>query len=208
MSSIQQNPETGKQESTAGSDYTRRLADKGTVWWKRLLDVQAPYRWNLRRLQPGFTLDIGCGLGRNLIHLKGQAVGIDHNPYSVEVARSHGLQAFVPEEFEASGFYRAGRFDSFLLSHVAEHMTAAEAVNLLTGYLPLLKPQGRVILITPQESGYRSDPTHVQFLDFASLQNIACEAGLLPLREFSFPFPRPFGRLFKYNEFILVARKP
>ena len=27
--------------------------------WKRLLNVQAPYRWNVRRLDLGFTLDVG-----------------------------------------------------------------------------------------------------------------------------------------------------
>src|SRR4051794_27828148 len=77
--------------STEDAAYAYRLARLETVWWKRWLDVQRPYRWNLRRLEPGFTLDIGCGLGRNLSHLGGDGVGIDHNEESVATARARGL---------------------------------------------------------------------------------------------------------------------
>jgi len=94
---------------------------KESAWWKRIIDVQAPYRWNLCRLNPGFTLDIGCGLGRNLINLSGNGVGIDHNPHSVEIASSRGLRVFTPESFEDSSFNKHAHFDSILLSHVVEH---------------------------------------------------------------------------------------
>ncbi len=77
--------------STAGPDYTRRLSSLENTWWKRVFDVQAPYRWNLRRLKLGNVLDVGCGIGRNLMHLDPGSVGIDHNPYSIEVARQRGL---------------------------------------------------------------------------------------------------------------------
>src|SRR6185503_19361862 len=76
--------------ATSGADYTARLSSLGDQWWKRALDVQAPYRWNLRRLELGFTLDIGCGLGRNLKHLEGRGVGIDHNQTSIDIARAAG----------------------------------------------------------------------------------------------------------------------
>ncbi|MBV9592170.1 MAG: hypothetical protein JO147_00020, partial [Actinobacteria bacterium] len=54
---------------TKDAAYTERLIDLQTVWWKRLLPVQAPYRYNMRRLPLGHTLDIGCGIGRILEHL-------------------------------------------------------------------------------------------------------------------------------------------
>jgi len=192
---------------TRDERYTTRLVVGQLAWWKRILDVQAPYRWNLRRLNPGFTLDIGCGIGRHLINLRGNGVGIDHNVDSVEIAKSRGLLAFTPEDFRNSPFNTPGSFDSVLLSHVAEHMTELEAVKLLREYTHLLKPQGQVILITPQEYGYRSDPTHVQFIDFEHLRNIAREAGLMPVKEYSFPFPRIFGHLFTHNEFVSVSKK-
>lgn len=194
-------------ENTKTLDYTDSLIKKQTIWWKRLLDVQAPYRWNLRRLDPGFTLDIGCGIGRNLMHIKGYGIGIDHNVQSVRIARERGLAAFTPEEFRASEFSLGEHFDSILLSHVAEHMTHQEAVELVRGYVDLLKPQGKLMMITPQEAGYKSDSTHIEFIDFPKLQTINELLGFKTLRQFSFPFPRFMGRIFTYNEFISVGLK-
>jgi 2-polyprenyl-3-methyl-5-hydroxy-6-metoxy-1,4-benzoquinol methylase len=193
---------------TQNDQYTRRLVSKEGVWWKRLLDVQAPYRWNLQRLNLGFTLDIGCGLGRNLLHINGNGVGVDHNQSSVEIARSHGLKAFVTDEFDKSEFNKQDTFDAMLIAHVVEHMTIQEAVALLARYLPLLKPNGTVVLITPQERGFSSDPTHVEFMDFEALRKIHLQVGLEPLREYSFPFPRSAGRFFTYNEFVSLSRRP
>ena len=194
--------------STQDPEYSERLLREESVWWKSILDVQLPYRWNLRRLNLGFTLDLGCGLGRNLINLKENGIGIDHNPNSVEVARSRGLLAFTPEEFRKSEFDRSGRFDSILFSHVAEHMLEQDAIAVLESHIYLLKTQGRVILITPQERGFKRDPTHVQFMDFDRLKNISRAAGLVFLREYSFPFPRFFGLVFTYNEFVSISKKP
>src|ERR1051326_466861 len=105
-------------ERTQDARYTQRLLEQGSRRWKRILDVQAPYRWNLRRLHLGSTLDIGCGIGRTLLHLGRGAVGLDHNPHSVAVAVSRGLTAFTPEEFQRSPFCRDGAFDSLLVAHV------------------------------------------------------------------------------------------
>jgi len=192
---------------TKDAEYTRRLVREQGARWKRFLDVQAPYRWNLRRLRPGFTLEVGCGVGRNLSHLRGAGVGVDHNPHSVEACRRAGFIAFTPEEFRRSHHHAAGRFDSMLLSHVAEHMTFAEFVQLLREHVPLLKPEGRIIVMTPQEAGFRSDPTHVEFFDLAKIRAAVAQAGFLPVREYSFPFPRAVGRIFHYNEFISVSRR-
>ena len=192
---------------TRDAEYTRRLLREQGSRWKRLLDVQAPYRWNLRRLRPGSTLEVGCGVGRNLSHLRGTGVGIDHNPHSVAACRQTGLVAFTPEEFRGSEHDAAGRFDSLLLSHVAEHMRFGEFVQLVREYLPLLEPAGRIIVMTPQEAGFRSDPTHVEFFDLAKIRAALDQVGFFPTLEYSFPFPRFVGRIFPYNEFVSVSRR-
>jgi len=192
---------------TRDPNYTARLVAIQSAWWKKWLDVQAPYRWNLKRLHLGFTLDVGCGIGRNIVNLDGHGVGLDHNADFVEIARTRGLQAFTPEGFRASPFNAAERFDSILLAHVVEHMTEAEATNLVREYLPCLKRDGRIVLIAPQEAGYRSDPTHVQFMNFEALRRVAGAAGLTHLREYSFPFARSVGRYFRHNEFVSISRK-
>jgi SAM-dependent methyltransferase len=195
----------GGSEATTESAYSQRLVRLQTRWWKRALSVQAPYRWNLRRLELGFTLDLGCGIGRNLVNLEGNGVGVDHNEKSIRVAVARGLTAYTPEEFAHSVFVHPGVFDSLLMAHVVEHLTHAGAVKLLHDYLPFVKDGGKVVLITPQERGFRSDSTHLRFVDFEALEAIAREAGLSVERRYSFPFPRQFGRLFTYNEFVLVA---
>ena len=192
--------------STAGEDYTRRLI--GASRWKRVLNVQAPYGWNLRRHQLGRTLDVGCGVGRNLVGLDPGSVGVDHNETSVQVARSRGLVAFTIDEWERCELREPEGFDSLLVAHVIEHMSREEAVAMLESYLPYLRSGGRALLICPQERGYASDATHVRWTDADDLQAIARELGLVPLRARSFPLPRFAGRWFTYNEFCVLASKP
>lgn len=185
-------------------DQTEQF-DTSTVGYAEYLQTvrsyaQLPYRWNLRRLKLGRTLDVGCGIGRNLVAIDG--VGIDHNATSVAIACSGGLTAFTPQNFHAE----PASFDSLLFAHVLEHMAGKEAKKLIEQYLVYLKPGGKVVFLTPQEVGYRSDLTHVEFMDFAALRNLAVSLGLTVDRAYSFPFPRWAGRLFKYNEFVVTAR--
>jgi SAM-dependent methyltransferase len=192
---------------TAGTAYTDRLVELQTVWWKRVLPVQAPYRYNMRRLPLGRALDVGCGLGRNLLHLRGRSVGIDHNADFVAHCRSLGLVAYTPEDFESSPDARIGAFDSMILAHVVEHLSKEIMDEILSRYLPYVRKSGYVHFTTPQEVGYRSDPTHIRFIDFDDLTALAARHGLEVARSYSFPFPRRFGRIFIYNEFNVLAQK-
>lgn len=195
-------------DGTSEASYSRRLGRLESVWWKRLVDVQAPYRWNLRRQDLGRTLEIGCGLGRNLVNLPEGSIGIDHNPTSVAEARARGLHALTVDEWQQSDARVEESFDSLLLAHVIEHMAAETGRELVEMYLPYLRPGGTVFFICPQERGYASDATHVRFTDGSDLEMLARETGLEPASWFSFPFPRWTGRFFVYNEFCLRAAKP
>lgn len=195
-------------QDTTGDDYARRLESRELARWKKILNVQAPYRWNLKRQELGRTLDIGCGIGRNLLMLPPGSVGVDHNASSVAIARQRGLDALSVEEWDASPMRSPGAFDSLLIAHVIEHMDEPAGADLVRMYLPYLKPGGKVLFICPQEKGYRSDPTHVRFTDGEALTRLAREVGLEPEEWFSFPFPRPVGKVFTHNEFCLRARKP
>ena len=195
-------------QDTRDAAYAQRLEsfDHG---WRRFLDVQRPYRWNIRRLRLGFVLDVGCGVGRNLKHLgPGAGVGVDHSAASVALARARGLQAFTPEELRETAFFKPGTFDSLLCAHVLEHMRFDEAVALATEYLPLIRRGGQAVFIVPQQAGYRTDPTHVEFFDADKLRAVAARCGLRSLRSFSFPFPAAAGRLLPYNETVLVCGVP
>lgn len=190
---------------TASEEYARRLVELQGRWWKRAVHVQAPYRWNLRRLRLGRVLDVGCGIGRNLAAFDGHGVGVDHNVACVRVARSLGMVAYEPGEFHSSADATKGSYDSLLLAHVLEHLDEAQADNLLDEYIPYLRSGGRVVMITPQERGYDSDTSHVRFVDFDGLRRQAERSGLTKERSYSFPLPRRFGKVFIYNEFCYVA---
>lgn len=193
-------------EDTSGQEYTDRLAGLTDARWKQVLSVQAPYRWNIRRLGPGHTLDVGCGIGRNLAHLD-DAVGVDHNESSIEVARARGFRAWTTAEWPSCPDAVEGAFDSLLLAHVLEHLDQATGDEVIASYLPYLREYGRLILICPQERGYTTDPTHVRFLDMTALRATGRRLGFVPERSFSFPFPRVAGKVFPYNEFVVVARR-
>ena len=150
-------------------------------------------------------LDVGCGIGRNLAHLGGNGVGVDHNEGCIQVARSRGLTAYLPKDFHRSPDAKQSSFDSILVAHVLEHLDEGTADGLLDEYLSYLRPGGRVVMITPQERGYASDASHVRFVDFDGMRDHARRCGLTLEREYSFPFPRRLGKLFICNEFVVVA---
>jgi 2-polyprenyl-3-methyl-5-hydroxy-6-metoxy-1,4-benzoquinol methylase len=197
----------GPGPATAGPDYAERLLALEAARWKKLLDVQRPYRWNMRRLELGRVLDVGCGIGRNLLHLGPGSVGVDHNPRSIEVTRSRGLTAFTSAGFHTGRDDDLGSFDSMLLAHVVEHMTIDEAGAMVSAYLPYVRPGGKVLFICPQEKGYATDATHVSFTDAEALERLSETLGLNVVRSYSFPFPRIVGKFFAYNEFCVLAVK-
>lgn len=195
--------------STERPAYTERLARLEGAPWKRVLNVQVPYGWNVRRVCRGRTLDVGCGIGRNLAHLGSRAVGVDHNTTSVEVARARGHRAHTAEGFVSSDDAAPGSYDTLLFAHVLEHMRRDEAAALVRAYLPYLRDDGgRVVAICPQEAGYRSDVSHVEFLDADALRTLLSDVGFAVVESRSFPFPRAVGRVFPYNEFVVVGERP
>lgn len=193
---------------SADREYTARLERLTGKGWKRFLRVQAPYRRHIRKVVEGRVLDVGCGIGRNLQHLDGRGVGIDINPHSIELARQNGLIAYTADEFVTSADAIPASYDSLLLAHVLEHMSLEEASDLVGAYLPYLRPGGRVVVIVPQEAGFNSDSTHVNFVGPNEIAGIEERHGLVRERHYSFPFPRFAGRFFIHNETVALARKP
>jgi len=197
--SSSERPSDDPAADTTGEWYAARL-DRG--WRARLPD---PFRANIRRLRLGRVLDVGCGIGRCLAFIDGNGVGVDHNPTSVARCRERGLEAYTPAEFLAAD---RGAFDTLLLSHVLEHTDEAQGAELLAGYVGHIRRGGRVLLITPQPAGQRSDPTHVRPIDRSELQSILEGLGCTEITTRSFPFPAIAGRGFRHNENHAIGRLP
>lgn len=194
--------------ATADERYAERLNGLQNKRWKKILNVQLPWKLHMRRLKLGRVLDVGCGNGRNLQYVDVGSVGVDHNTALVGSARETGAAAYTVDEFFGDPtLAKAESFDSMLLAHVIEHLQPDEAREVIGSYLPFLKHGGRVVWITPQERGYKSDYTHVVFADFGELSALASDLGLEVWNTYSFPFPRFLGKIFIYNEFVMIARK-
>jgi SAM-dependent methyltransferase len=199
----------GREERVAGGEesYAERLLRLQDAGWRKVLPVQLPYALHLKALAArGTTLEVGCGVGRNLRVLGQNAVGVDIDREAVEyVSRTLGRRAYTSDQFLA-WFPRDPGFDNLLFSHVLEHLACRDVARLVATYLPYLRRGGRVIVITPQERGYASDRTHRCFLDFRSAAALADALGLSVERQYSFPFARPLGKVFAYNEFVTLLR--
>lgn len=191
---------------TAAAGYTRRLQTKSGARWKRAVDVQRPYRNHLRSFGFGRVLDVGCGIGRTMTAFD-DVVGVDHNPDSIAAVRGAGYTGWTTAEWETCPDAVAESFDTVLFAHVLEHMGEDEGRQIVEEYLRYVRPGGRLVIICPQEAGQASDATHVRFLDFADLEQVAHDAGCVVEDVHSFPFPRRAGKLFRYNESMMVARK-
>jgi 2-polyprenyl-3-methyl-5-hydroxy-6-metoxy-1,4-benzoquinol methylase len=203
----QKKPTPNSQKLTEGSDYTERLANLENLWWKKLLKSVNPYRRNIRNLCNGYVLDIGCGIGRNLRYMGNPInVGVDNNAYSVSYARKLGFDCYTTEEFLSLEHFYKQTFDTLLISHVLEHMTEIQAVQLILSYMPCVKPSGQIIVICPQLRGFKNDDTHVTYMTPDLISNILDKCGFNVWSRRSFPFPRIFGNAYIYNEHIVIGQ--
>lgn len=193
-------------KDTKGADYSDRLQNLSDAKWKKIIDVQRPYRWNLKRLELGKTLDVGCGIGRNLGNLSPESIGVDHNKHSVEISKKAGFNAVTVDEFKKyKKKFAINSFDSMLLAHVLEHMSTREGTQIIKEYLPYVKD--KVVIICPQKKGFTTDETHVNFLTHEDIEKILESCGLKILKSYSFPFHKKIGDVFTYNETVVVATK-
>lgn len=196
-----------KIKSTQEEEYANYLIKAQDIGWKNKIDVQMPYRRNLQKLSLGKTLDIGCGIGRNLKALQDGSVGIDHNKFMIKHLNNLGYKAFTTSSFKKSNQSRVVLFDSLLFAHIIEHLTLVESENIIREYLKYLKVGGRVVIICPQKKGFSKDSTHIKFHTRETISKLLTKLGLKVIKKQSFPFPEIIGSIFAPNEYWVVAKK-
>jgi SAM-dependent methyltransferase len=113
-------------------------------------------------------------------------VGLEADPVAADLARTaRGLEVLTG----SLGDHRfpSGHFDAITMSHVIEHLH--DPVNLLRDCGRLLKPSGRLVVVTPNIRSLGSrrfgsawlgldPPRHLQLFSRATLLRAAAQAGL------------------------------
>ncbi|HEX5460835.1 MAG TPA: class I SAM-dependent methyltransferase [Steroidobacteraceae bacterium] len=138
---------------------------------------------------PGALLDVGCGYGAFMSRMKARGWrvrGIDFDPQAARAARDlHGLEVQVGTLEGLTG--TDSQFDVITANNVIEHV--ADPVDFLVRCRGLLRPGGRVILKTPNASGYGArrygpawrglePPRHLHIFTPPALSACARRAGL------------------------------
>jgi len=195
--------------STAEESYTKYLQARDSDQSFLSRQYVRYYRWHIRRRATGRVLDIGCGIGMNMRFLDSGCVGVDHNPTSIKAAKEFGFTAFTNEEFKTAGKSYLGAFDSMLIAHVMEHLDFETGVELVQEYLPYLKPNGRVVLITPNDRELKLDETHVRYVDLAvSRRTLEAVGGLKVIKAFGRPLPPKLAAGWHpVNENVAIAER-
>lgn len=132
-------------------------------------------------------LEIGCGPGFFLEVAReagvARAVGVDRNPWAIEIARRAGLDARVGsiEQFDESA-----SFDAVAMLDVIEHIP--DPAPFLAAVRRRLRPGGRLLIMTPnlcstlaRFSGRRwvsfKIPEHVLYFTPGSLARVLAQSG-------------------------------
>ncbi|MEN9848312.1 MAG: hypothetical protein RL368_1052 [Pseudomonadota bacterium] len=144
----------------------------------------------------GKLLDVGCGSGRFLQQMRTvgwEIEGTDFDPKAAATAHAeYGLTVRVGDL--ASIAYPNEQFDAITLQHLIEHVP--DPIALLQECRRILKPQGRLVLVTPNleswghqyfASAWRGlePPRHLYLYARQNLQNLAARSGFTQSQTFT-----------------------
>jgi 2-polyprenyl-3-methyl-5-hydroxy-6-metoxy-1,4-benzoquinol methylase len=137
-------------------------------------------------------LDIGCGGGDFIAlmrELGWKVTGVETDPVAVDRARARELDVHQGE-LESAGFHDTS-FDAITMAHVIEHVH--DPHRLLTHCRRILKPNGTLVVITPNSSswGHRhfgrdwrglEPPRHIHIFNPKNMRRLLESTGLQPVR--------------------------
>ncbi|MDX8413346.1 MAG: class I SAM-dependent methyltransferase [Mariprofundales bacterium] len=126
------------------------------------------------------VLDLGCARGEVLQLMKErgiEAVGVDSDPDMVDDCKQQGLAVHL-SDIIAFLDTQNREWNGVFIGHVIEHLTTDQAHAMLRSVSKILKPGGRVIVLTPNPNWlpgigeFWSDPTHVRFWPISAVTSM------------------------------------
>ncbi len=172
----------------------------------------ALYQRLVRRYLPtGPVLDFGCGMGHLLKRLGRDrtAAGVEASEWAASASRQNCPTSTVFQSLEE---IPTASYSGIVSIHVVEHIEDERLVAVLAEFKRILKPGSRLLIVTPDASGWASkvkgrswlalsDPTHINLKGHAEWRSFFAEQGFLVLKEaadglYDFPYPPRKSRIF------------
>ncbi|WHT15957.1 class I SAM-dependent methyltransferase [Crossiella sp. CA-258035] len=167
----------------------RWTSDGGATWWDRFYadrDKPVPFfvakpdesllDWLDRGLlTPGRVLDLGCGAGRNAIHLAAAGFtvdAVDLSPTAITWARERAAQAGADIRFHHGDAFQLdldGRYDLIYDSGCFHHLPPHRRISYLDLLTRLLAPGGHFALTCFAAGGMGSEVPDAELYREASL---------------------------------------
>lgn len=146
------------------------------------------------------VLDIGCGRGIFLENLRERGIGgygVDINDEMVALCRQKGLKVRQEDAILHLAELKDGVLDGVFISHVVEHLSPKEMVNLVCLVHQKLKNGSPIVIITPNilnlsvsSNTFFIDPTHINHVHPQVLKFSLSLQGFQEIQElFSQPMP-------------------
>lgn len=120
---------------------------------------------------PGPVLEVGSGKGAMLSLFQQEqisAYGIDLSPEAVAYCRQKGLEVLKADVLGHLSSIVSNSLGGIFCAHVIEHLHPADAITFLKESYRVLRPSGKLVLITPNAKDLRLserfwlDVTHVR----------------------------------------------
>ncbi|MEY2160052.1 MULTISPECIES: class I SAM-dependent methyltransferase [unclassified Rhodanobacter] len=163
-----------------------------------------------RYIPPGPVVDFGCGMGHLLKRLGRDrvAAGVEASEWASVASR---------QNCPASTVYRSldeiptAAYAGIVSIHVVEHIEDEGLAAVLAQFKRILQPGGRLLIVTPDATGWASrtkgtawlaltDPTHINLKGHAAWRQLFLDHGFTVLKEaadglYDFPYPPRKSRL-------------
>ena len=156
-----------------GKEYTEYQVNRSPI--RKM--IRKIYLNSIVKKVEGRAIDFGCGIGELLERLPNGSIGFDINPHTVEYCKNKGLKVLL-YQYESDHYdfkeIEKGEFQTFILSHVLEHIP--NPVEVLKKIISScrLKSINKIIIVVPGKKGFKFDNTHQHFIskDFFVKNNL------------------------------------
>jgi 2-polyprenyl-3-methyl-5-hydroxy-6-metoxy-1,4-benzoquinol methylase len=163
------------------------------------------YQRLVRRYFPsGPVLDFGCGMGHLLKRLSHDRVadGVEASGWAAAASRKNCPGSKIYPSLDE---ILPNSYDGIVSIHVVEHINDEGLEVVMKHFRRILKPGGRILIVTPDATGWASrvkgaawlaltDPTHINLQGHVAWRTLFATHGFSAIREsadglYDFPYP-------------------